>query len=64
LFDCATQLAPKADEQKQEVLNLLEKEYNQPFKIVDYSYDIHYPAGNCSGDSCKVRKFGTYKFKI
>jgi uncharacterized protein (UPF0297 family) len=68
---CATKLAPKADKQKQEevkqeVLNLLEKEYNQPFKIVgySYSYDTHYPAGNCSGDTCKVRKFGTYKFKI
>jgi hypothetical protein len=68
---CATKLAPKASNEKQEVvkkevLQLLEKEYNQPFKIVDYSYsyDTHYPAGNCSGDSCKVRKFGIYLMTI
>ena len=68
---CATKLAPKANEKeqekvKQEVLQLLEKEYSQPFKIVDYSYsyDTHYPAGNCSGETCTIRKFGTYDFKI
>jgi len=45
---------------------LLEKEYNQLFKIVgySYSYDTHYSADNCSGDTCIVRKFGTYKLKI
>jgi hypothetical protein len=71
IVGCATKLAPKASDEKQEavkqeVLQLLEKEYKQPFKVVDYSYsyDTHYPAGNCSGDTCTLRKFGTYNIKI
>jgi hypothetical protein len=69
LLGCATTLAPKANNQeqekvKQEVLNLLEKEYSQPFKIIDYSYNYgtHYPAGNSTDP--RILEYGAYKFKI
>ena len=44
---CATKLAPKASDEKQEavkqeVLQLLKKEYNQPFKILDFNYDYKF----------------------
>jgi len=69
LSSCGTPLAPKATKQEQEqfkqkILNMLEQEYSQPFKVLDfdYSYETHYPKGNCS--DCRVLKYGTYTFKI
>jgi hypothetical protein len=67
---CATKLAPKADKQKQEevkqeVLKLLEKEYNQPFNVLDYKYEYKKDydlAGNCH--YCDIVKYGVYYFKI
>jgi len=69
LSSCGTQLSPKASKQEQKevkdkILKLLKDEYNQPFKIIDfnYSYDTHYPNGNCS--DCRILKYGIYIFKV
>ncbi|KFJ42300.1 hypothetical protein IBE48_04920 [Francisella philomiragia] len=65
-------LTDKATEQqqeqvKQEVLKLLEQEYNQPFKIVDYNYDysVHWKDKTCAiASMCPKVFYGVYSFKI
>ncbi|QIV95720.1 hypothetical protein EDC55_1222 [Allofrancisella inopinata] len=65
-----SKLSDKATKQqqeqvKQEVMELLEKEYNQPFKLLNYKYEYkrHYDlGGNCH--YCDVVKYGTYYFNI
>ncbi|KFJ42525.1 hypothetical protein IBE48_04925 [Francisella philomiragia] len=65
-------LTDKATEQqqeqvKQEVLKLLEQEYNQPFKIVDYSYEYgtHWKDKTCAiASMCPKEIYGVYKMKI
>ena len=65
------ELAPKATEQQQEevkkeVLKLLEEEYNQPFKIVDYKYDygVHWEDNTCRLAVCPKVFYGTYIFEV
>ncbi|WP_035721769.1 hypothetical protein, partial [Francisella sp. W12-1067] len=63
LSDKATK--QQQEQVKQEVMQLLEKEYNQPFKLLNYKYEYkrHYDlGGNCH--YCDVVKYGTYYFKI
>lgn len=61
-------LSPKASKQEQEqvkqkVLSMLEKEYNQPFKILGFNYDykFHYKV---SFLIVVGKRYGTYDFKI
>jgi hypothetical protein len=65
------ELAPKATEQqqeevKQEVLKLLEEEYNQPFKMVDYKYDygVHWQDNTCQLAVCPKEYYGIYWFTV
>ncbi|MBK2258023.1 hypothetical protein [Francisella philomiragia] len=69
LSSCATKMSTEADNAEQQkvkkqVLQLLEEEYNQPFKIesFNYKYETHYPSGNCM--DCRIKKYGTYHFQI
>jgi hypothetical protein len=69
LFSCGTPLSPSRSETeqnqlKQEVLQLLEEKYNQPFKVLNFKYEYknHYPNGAC--DDCRILKYGTFNFKI
>ena len=69
LVSCGTPLSPKRSESEQKqfkqlLLQSLEKEYSQPFKILDfkYEYKTHYPNGACN--DCRVVKYGTFYFKI
>ncbi|AIT08852.1 hypothetical protein LO80_01900 [Candidatus Francisella endociliophora] len=72
LTSCATKLSAKSssDDQvkvKQEVLQLLEKEYNQKFKLLnfDYKYENHINgATDCTFIYCKGKEYGTYYFKV
>ncbi|AIT09730.1 hypothetical protein LO80_06975 [Candidatus Francisella endociliophora] len=69
LSSCSLEtLSPKASKQeqeqvKQEVLSILEKEYNQPFKILDFNYDykFHYKV---SFLVVVGKRYGTYTFKL
>lgn len=69
LSSCSLEtLSPKASKQEQEqvkqkVLSMLEKEYNQPFKILDFNYDykFHYKV---SFLVVVGKRYGTYNFKI
>ena len=52
---------------KQKVLNLLEKQYNQKFKILSFDYkqeNYSNPANDCVFLYCKSTKIGVYDFKI
>ncbi|QIV94119.1 hypothetical protein [Allofrancisella frigidaquae] len=63
LSDKATK--QQQEQVKQEVMQLLKQEYNQPFKLLNYKYEYkkHYDlGGNCH--YCDVVKYGTYYFKI
>ena len=69
LFSCGTPLSPNRSETeqnqfKQLLLESLRKEYNQPFKALNfkYEYKTHYPNGACN--DCRILKYGTFYFKI
>ena len=51
---------------KTQVMKLLEEEYNQPFKLesFDYEYERHWVDNTCQMSFCKMKKYGTYYFKI
>ena len=60
-----------SSEQKVEVskkiIDMLEQEYHQPFKILDYTYEYN-PHSNGGSDCafvyCQVHMYGDYKFKV
>jgi hypothetical protein len=72
IASCATAKVEKdnLDKQnivKQKVLNLLEKEYSQKFKILSFDYkqeNYSNPANDCVFLYCKSTKIGIYNFKI
>lgn len=63
---------PKASEQQQKdvsekVIGMLEREYHQPFKIVDYTYEYKghsNGAYDCAFIYCQSHMYGEYNFNI
>jgi len=70
LFSCASTATldkTKDVEIQKEVIKVLQEEYKQPFKILDfkYKYESHTsPTSDCVFLYCKSRKYGTYYFKV
>ena len=69
LIGCGTSISPNrtVDEQaqlKQKIMELLEKEYKQTFRLekFKYEYKTHYPGGACN--DCRVLNYGTFYFKV
>jgi hypothetical protein len=51
---------------KTQVMKLLEEEYQQPFKLKDFSYkyERHWVDSTCQMSFCEMEKYGTYNFKV
>ncbi|AIT09655.1 hypothetical protein LO80_06550 [Candidatus Francisella endociliophora] len=68
LSSCSFDISPKATKEQQEqvknqVMQLLEKEYNQPLKLLDFKYEYEFH-NTYSFLYIIFRKYGNYHFRI